>query len=131
MRTNDVSNRKLNFPNRGAVALCRRLDVHPINFFLGVSALWYNLRKFIDIPFLLTGMVLTFYIGASAFGFVKNSAEHYSNFILGTCIMTGLLAMRGLIDEKINNQVKRFFAGRFAFAATAFVLSAIGMVCTI
>ena len=89
--------------------------------------MWSSARKFVDIPFLLTGIVLTFYIGASAFGFVKNSAEHYSNFILGTCIMTGLLAMRGLIDEKINEQVKPFFAGRFVFAASAFVLSAIGM----
>ena len=64
---------------------------------------WIKLRKAVDIPFVVTGIVLTFYIAASAFGLVKNSSEHYSNFILGTCIMTGLLAIRGLTDEKIGN----------------------------
>ena len=55
--------------------------------------MWSKLRKLVDLPFLITGVVLTFYIAASAFGLVKNSSEHYSNFILGTCIMTGLLAI--------------------------------------
>ena len=96
-------------------------------FFLGDNVLWSKLRRCVDIPFLISGVVLTFYIGASAFGLVKNSAEHYSNFILGTCIMTGLLAIRSLADEKISNTVKPFFAGRFAFAVAALVLSAIGM----
>ena len=89
--------------------------------------MWSKLRRCVDIPFLISGVVLTFYIGASAFGLVKNSAEHYSNFILGTCIMTGFLAIRSLADEKISNTVKPFFAGRFAFAVAALVLSAIGM----
>jgi len=88
---------------------------------------WSTLRKLVDLPFLITGAILTFYIAASAFGLVKNSSEHYSNFILGTCIMTGLLAIRGLADEKISGAVKPFFAVRLSFAAIAFVLSAIAM----
>ena len=46
--------------------------------------MWSTLRKLVDLPFLITGVILTFYIAASAFGLVKNSSEHYSNFILGT-----------------------------------------------
>ena len=89
--------------------------------------MWSTLRKLVDFPFLVTGAILTFYIAASAFGLVKNSSEHYSNFILGTCIMTGLLAIRGLADEKISGAVKPFFAVRLSFASIAFVLSAIAM----
>ena len=88
---------------------------------------WINIRRVADIPFLVTGIILTFYIAASAFGLVKNSSEHYSNFILGTCIMTGLLAIRGLADEKINNSVKPFFLGRFVFSTIALVLATIAM----
>ena len=89
--------------------------------------MWSTLRKIVDLPFLITGLILTFYIGASAFGLVKNSSEHYSNFILGTCIMTGLLAIRSLADEKISGTVKPFFAVRLSFASIAFVLSAVAM----
>ena len=88
---------------------------------------WINLRRAVDIPFLITGVILTFYIAASAFGLVKNSAEHYSNFILGTCIMTGFLAIRGLVDEKINKIVKPFFVGRLIFSIVALVLATIAM----
>ena len=88
--------------------------------------MWSTLRKIVDLPFLITGLILTFYIGASAFRLVKNSSEHYSNFILGTCIMTGLLAIRSLADEKISGTVKHF-AVRLSFASIAFVLSAVAM----
>ena len=88
---------------------------------------WINVRRAVDIPFLITGVILTFYIAASAFGLVKNSAEHYSNFILGTCIMTGFLAIRGLVDEKINKIVKPFFVGRLMFSIVALVLATIAM----
>ena len=88
---------------------------------------WINLRRAVDIPFLITGVILTFYIAASAFGLIKNSAEHYSNFILGTCIMTGFLAIRGLVDEKINKIVKPFFVGRLVFSVVALVLATIAM----
>jgi hypothetical protein len=60
---------------------------------------WRTLRTVVDVPFLVIGVLLTVYIGFSAFGYVKNSSEHYSNFILGICLMTGLLAIRNLCDE--------------------------------
>ncbi len=99
---------------------------------------WQTLRNITSVIFMLIGVVLTIYIGVSAFGFVKNSSEHYSNFILGTCLMTGLLAIRNLCDEKLGGKdvmsetgedrhKKPFFGVRFAFAAFALVASAIAM----
>ncbi|MDA7945906.1 MAG: TRAP transporter fused permease subunit [Hyphomicrobiaceae bacterium] len=99
---------------------------------------WKKLRTAVDVPFLLIGAALTLYIGFAAFGFVKNSSEHYSNFILGVCLMTGLLAIRNLCDEKLGGKdmmsetgedmhAKRFFWLRFVFAVVALVTSAVAM----
>jgi TRAP transporter 4TM/12TM fusion protein len=89
--------------------------------------LWKKLRAAVDIPFMITGFVLTGYIGAAAFGLIKNSAEHYSNFILGTCILSGLIAVRSMCDEKINEVGRRFFGARMAFVIAALVFSTIAM----
>lgn len=99
---------------------------------------WQKLRTTVDVPFVAIGVLLTIYIGFAAFGFVKNSSEHYSNFILGVCLMAGLLAIRNLCDEKLGNQqtvsdagvsigVKPYFWPRFGLAMAAFVMSAISM----
>ncbi|NQV83223.1 MAG: TRAP transporter fused permease subunit, partial [Rhodospirillales bacterium] len=88
---------------------------------------WKKLRPVFDVPFLVIGLVLTVYIAFAAFGFLKNSSEHYSNFILATCLMTGFLALRKLCDEQIQENVQRFFKIRFSFATFALVTSAIGM----
>ncbi|MEL6311282.1 MAG: hypothetical protein AAFQ17_02780, partial [Pseudomonadota bacterium] len=63
---------------------------------------WKTLRLATDVPFLVIGCVLTTYIGFAAFGYTSNSSEHYSNFILGVVMMTGLLAIRNLCDEKLG-----------------------------
>jgi len=88
---------------------------------------WKTLRIAFDVPFLITGLVLTTYICFASFGYVKNSSEHYTNFILGTCMMTGFLALRNLCDEKIQEAVNRFFGARFTFTALALVFSTIAM----
>ena len=88
---------------------------------------WKKLRIAFDVPFLLSGVVLTVYICFAAFGYVKNSSEHYTNFILGTCLMTGFLALRKLCEEQIEENVKRFFGIRFTFTALALVTSTIAM----
>lgn len=99
---------------------------------------WKTLRQLVDIPFIIVGLVLTVYIAFSAFGYVKNSSEHYSNFILGTCLMTGFLALRNLCDEKLGMKdmmsdtgdamrVRAFFWPRFSLAVFALVISAIAM----
>lgn len=97
---------------------------------------WKTLRTAADVPFLLTGLALTIYIGFAAFGYTSNSSEHYSNFILGVVVMTGLLAVRNLCDEKLGipdpetgmlRPVRPYFRGRFAFAAVALIMATIAM----
>lgn len=97
---------------------------------------WKTLRRVVSAAFILVGMMLTIYIAFSAFGFVKNSSEHYTNFILGICLMTGLLAVRTLCDERLGGKdietghdlkSKPLFWIRFAFAVVALVTSVIAM----
>ncbi|MCP5374190.1 MAG: TRAP transporter fused permease subunit, partial [Hyphomicrobiales bacterium] len=88
---------------------------------------WTSLRRIVNVPFLIIGAALTVYIGIAAFGWVKNSSEHYSIFILGTCLMTGLLAIRNVCDEQINGLVKRFFAVRLAASVVGLAVSGVAM----
>ena len=101
---------------------------------------WKFLRKSVDIPFFLIGLLLTVYIAVSAFGYIKNSSEHYSNFIMGICMMAGLLALRNLCDEKLSDDgnstisetgeaagPKKFFWARFVFALLSLVTSTVAM----
>ena len=92
---------------------------------------WQILRRSTDIAFLAVGGVLTIYIAFSAFGFVRNSSEHYSNFILGVVMMSGLLAVRNLCDEQIGahvtGSVRRFFWPRLVFAALALIVATFAM----
>jgi TRAP transporter 4TM/12TM fusion protein len=97
---------------------------------------WKTLRKATDIPFLLIGVSMTIYIGFAAFGFTSNSSEHYSNFILGIVMMTGLLAVRNLCDEKLGiadpetemiRPIRPFFWPRMVFAVIALVMATVAM----
>ena len=83
-----------------------------------------QIRNGLHALFVTVGLLLTVYIAASAFGYVKNSSVHYSVFILGSCIMASLLALRDLSDERINNNQKSFFYLRSA----VIVIAAIGSV---
>jgi hypothetical protein len=87
---------------------------------------WQKQRTIVDSLFLLVGAILTIYIAISAFGYIRNSSEHYSNFILGTVIMAGLMGIRDLCDEKIADQGKRFFAIRMVFTVVALVAATRG-----
>lgn len=97
---------------------------------------WKTLRTATDVPFLAIGVALTAYIAVAAFGYVSNSSEHYSVFILAIVMMTGLLAVRNLCDEKLGipdpetgdlRPVRPFFWLRFAFAAVAGLMATVAM----
>jgi len=88
---------------------------------------WQKQRAAADGLFLLVGIILTIYIAISAFGFVRNSSEHYSNFILGTVLMAGLMGVRSLCDEKIADLGKKFFAARMAFTVVALAAATLAM----
>ncbi|MEK9754994.1 MAG: TRAP transporter large permease subunit, partial [Rhodospirillaceae bacterium] len=88
---------------------------------------WSKLRRVVDAPFLVIGAALTVYIGVAAFGWIKNSSQHYSAFILGTCAMTGLLAVRNMCDEKITDTVKKLFELRLAASVVGLITSTVAM----
>jgi TRAP transporter 4TM/12TM fusion protein len=88
---------------------------------------WMRLKLIADVPFMAVGTLLTVYIGVATFGYVKNSSEYYSNFILGVCLMSGLLAIRLHCHEKIDGPVKPLFWPRFTFTIVALVMSAVAM----
>lgn len=88
---------------------------------------WQISRKFVDVLFLLVGVILTIYIAIAAFGYVRSSSIYYSNFILAVVVMAGLLAIRNLCDEKITEIGKHFFKLRMVFAVGALISATMGM----
>lgn len=81
-------------------------------------------RKVVTAAFWLIGLALTFYLGLATFGLFRNSSEHYSNFMLAVLVMSGLLAVRNLLDERLRGSMPRFWWGRMTFAVLALVLAA-------
>ncbi|MBM3950674.1 MAG: TRAP transporter fused permease subunit [Rhodospirillales bacterium] len=81
-------------------------------------------RKAVSAVFWLIGFSLTFYLGFATFGLFRNSSEHYSNFVLAVLTMSGLVAVRSLLDERIEGAARRHWAGHMAFAVLALVLAA-------
>lgn len=73
--------------------------------------------------FWAVGLALSFYLAAAAFGFVRNSSEHYSNFILGTVIMSGVISVQGFIDQRRSGAAVRWFWFKLGFALSATVLA--------
>ena len=65
------------------------------------------------------------YYGFALFGFVRSSSEHYANFVLAIVLMTGLLAVRSLVDARAHELTVRFFSVRMALALIATSLAAI------
>lgn len=88
---------------------------------------WVRLKQIADVPFLAVGTLLTIYIGVATFGYMKNSSEYYSNFILGVCLMSGLLAIRLQCHEKIEGPLRPWFWLRFVFTIVALVISTVAM----
>lgn len=82
-------------------------------------------RSAVNIAFWVVGVALTFYLGIATFGLFRNSSEHYSNFMLAVLLMSGLIAVRNLLDERLQGAASRFWWGRIAFAMTALVLAVI------
>ena len=71
---------------------------------------------------MLVGAGLTLYIGVAVFGFIRNSAVHYTNFVLAILAMASLLLLQSLLDERIRGQGRRFWPIRVALALLATVL---------
>lgn len=73
--------------------------------------------------FWVSGLLLSAYLGAAALGYVRNSSEHYSNFILGAVVMSGAIAVQDLIDRKHGDGQVRWFWFKLGFALVATILA--------
>lgn len=82
---------------------------------------WQRWRAVVNVPFIAMGIALTAYIGLAVFGFVRSSSEHYSNFVAATLVMSGLLAIRNLIDRRIEGASTRFLWLWIAIAVAALI----------
>ncbi len=70
------------------------------------AAPWQRGRRFVDTAFLVTGSVLTLYIVVSVFGLVRNSAEHYTNFLLAIVVMSALLGASESMDKSARGELR-------------------------
>lgn len=85
-----------------------------------------TVRRVIDHTFICIGAVLTIYIVTATLGWISNSSQHYTNFVLATLAMAGLLLLRNLLDEKISGNEKRFWPLRLIFGVAATVIVTAG-----
>lgn len=87
---------------------------------------WTKVRLAISIPFWATGAILTFYIGLNVFGLIRNSSEHYTNFVFAIVVMAGLLAVRGVVDTAVAGTPVRLFLPRLIAASVSALIAIIG-----
>lgn len=80
-------------------------------------------RAVANLAFWVFALGLSLYLALAAFGFVRNSSEHYSNFIFAVLGISGFLTIHDYCDRRIRDPHcgdLRFWLG-FAVAAVATV----------
>lgn len=77
--------------------------------------------------FTISSIALMLYIGFATFGWVKSSSQHYTTFILGTCIASGLIAVRQLCDRQLGGEDIAFAGVKYAFTIVALLMSTVAM----
>jgi TRAP transporter 4TM/12TM fusion protein len=84
-----------------------------------------SLRIVVEGLFWLFGVALSVYLAAACFGYVSNSSEHYSNFILGVVGMSGFMTINELIDQRLSKSESSgaWFWSRFFIAVAGTVLA--------
>lgn len=87
---------------------------------------WNRVRLGLSIPFWAAGATLTFYIGLNVFGLIRNSSEHYTNFVLAIVVLAGLLAVRNVVDTALAGAPVRSFLPRMIVAVVAAVVATLG-----
>ncbi len=93
----------------------------------GRSGPWATTARCIDLLFWFLGTVLTVYLAAAALGYSPDSAQHYSNFVLGILLLAGLLSLRNLIHGKRDQIPERFFWLRLVIAGLGLAAAAISL----
>ncbi len=85
---------------------------------------WIMIRRLLSVLFVAVGTVLTVYLAAAALGYSPGSSKHYSNFIFGVVILSGLLAMRNLVDQRMQSGPSFLFWFWMLLALAGFALGA-------
>lgn len=87
---------------------------------------WHKTRSIIRFLFAVTGLLLSISIAAALFGYIRSSSAHYSGFVLGIVIMSGLVGLRSLLDEHLENNRSRYFYIKCIVALGGFILATTG-----
>ena len=91
-----------------------------------ISPHWHKTRSVIQFLFVSTGALLSGSIAVALFGYVRSSSAHYSSFVLGIVIMAGLIGLRNLLDEHLEDNRGEYFHTRCIIAIAGFILAATG-----
>lgn len=83
-------------------------------------------RRNLTALLLVTGMGLSLYVMIAILGFVSSSAVHYTNFVLVILILSGIVGLRMLVDEKIKNSINKWWYARLALVASGTILGVAG-----
>ena len=81
-----------------------------------------TVRRGVNAAFLCIGTLLTLYVVVATFGWIRNSSQHYTNFVLATLTMAGLLIVRNLLDEKSGGTTRPFWRTRLAGGVAALIV---------
>jgi len=84
---------------------------------------WARILSIVNYSFWVSGISLSVYLAATAVGYSIGSSEHYSNFIFLILLMSGLLALRKLVMERISGTYTRWFWAQIAIAMSATLAS--------
>ena len=85
-----------------------------------------TVRQGVNAAFVGIGTLLTLYVVVATFGWIRNSSQHYTNFVLATLTMAGLLIVRNLLDEKTGGAMRPFWRARMGLGLAALVVVASG-----
>jgi len=69
----------------------------------------FSLEKWVKLAFVISGSLLTIYIGFSTLGLVSNSKVHYANFAVGIMLLSSIYGVQTLIEQREKCQSERIF----------------------
>jgi len=88
---------------------------------------WARVLMVVNYSFWVSGITLSGYLAASAFGYSTGSSEHYTNFIFVVLIMSGLLSFRRLVSARIAGTSPNWFWAQMFITMSATMASAFSL----
>lgn len=82
-----------------------------------------KVSKKIDITFLILGVIFLLYLSSTIISLFQEASEHYTTFVLGVMVLTGLITIRNILDGELKGF--KFWVSLFVFGGAA--LAAVGV----